>query len=113
MASLIPVRDEPLLRWRQREREVDGPWGMASGSMPSIPAFWTSSSTPSVTSGPARRARSSGRSRLPGADVSGWWEWSITKIACEHLFMVGAIGVTHRRGFERVFDLTERVLPPG
>ena len=39
-------------------------------------------------------------------------EWSITKIACEHLFTVGAIAVTRRRGFERVYDLTDRVLPP-
>ena len=47
----------------------------------------------------------------PGRGISGWWEWSITKTACEYLFAVGAIGVAYRRGFERCYDLMERVLP--
>ena len=49
--------------------------------------------------------------RRPAAAISGWWEWSITKTACEYLFAVGAIGVANRRGFERCYDLMERVLP--
>ena len=47
----------------------------------------------------------------PGRGTSGWWEWSITKTACEYLFLIGAIGVAYRRGFERCYDLIERVLP--
>ena len=47
----------------------------------------------------------------PGRGISGWWEWSITKTACEYLFAIGAIGVAYRRGFERCYDLMERVLP--
>jgi uncharacterized protein YcaQ len=43
---------------------------------------------------------------------SGWWEWSDTKRTLEWLFWAGHITTAARRGsFERVYDLTERVIP--
>jgi uncharacterized protein len=43
---------------------------------------------------------------------SGWWSWSDAKVAVEYLFWAGLLTVAYRRGaFERVSDLTERVLP--
>ena len=43
---------------------------------------------------------------------SGWWEWGETKKALEWLFWAGHITTSTRRGnFERVYDLTERVIP--
>ncbi|WP_395725737.1 winged helix-turn-helix domain-containing protein [Nakamurella sp.] len=113
MASLIPVEREPLLRWRQREREVDGPWGMLKRLQAEHPGFLDVVLDAIRDLGPSSAGDIERALEAPGRDVAGWWEWSITKIACEHLFMVGAIGVTRRRGFERVFDLTERVLPAG
>jgi len=44
--------------------------------------------------------------------VAGWWDWKPAKRALEYLFMAGELMVS-RRGFQKVFDLTERVLPPG
>jgi uncharacterized protein YcaQ len=41
-----------------------------------------------------------------------WFEWKPAKRALEQLFTEGALMVRERRGFQKVFDLTERVLPP-
>lgn len=43
---------------------------------------------------------------------AGWWDWKPAKRALEYLFMAGDLMVV-RQGFQKVFDLTERVLPPG
>ncbi|MFC6634171.1 winged helix-turn-helix domain-containing protein [Microbulbifer taiwanensis] len=41
----------------------------------------------------------------------GWWEWSDEKKALEQLFHEGELMVSHRDGFQKVFDLPERLLP--
>ena len=43
--------------------------------------------------------------------LAGWWDWKPAKRALEYLFMAGDLMVV-RQGFQKVFDLTERVLPP-
>ncbi|MFT7219022.1 MAG: hypothetical protein ACI8Z1_000636 [Candidatus Azotimanducaceae bacterium] len=43
----------------------------------------------------------------------GWWEWKPAKRALEHLFLSGELMVTRRDGFQKVFDLPERVIPDG
>jgi uncharacterized protein YcaQ len=40
-----------------------------------------------------------------------WWDWKPPKLALELLFLQGKLMITHRTGFQKVFDLTERVLP--
>ena len=42
-----------------------------------------------------------------------WWNWKPAKEALERLFWAGELMVTARRGFQRLYDLTERVLPAG
>ncbi len=45
----------------------------------------------------------------------GWWDWSPHKAALEFLWRTGEVAVHSRRGFEKVYDLAERVygeLPP-
>ena len=42
---------------------------------------------------------------------SGWWDWKPAKQALEQLFMQGELMVSAREGFQKVYDLPERVLP--
>ena len=42
---------------------------------------------------------------------NGWWDWKPAKKALEQLYMEGDLMVSSREGFEKVYDLTERVLP--
>lgn len=45
--------------------------------------------------------------------LSNWYEWKPAKKALEQLFMEGKLMVAKRQGFQKVYDLTERVLPNG
>jgi len=47
----------------------------------------------------------------PGTRSGNWWGWSAGKAALEHLFDAGLIAIAGRRGFERLYDLAERVIP--
>jgi len=42
---------------------------------------------------------------------SGWWDWKPAKKALEQLYMQGDLMVSCREGFQKTYDLTERVLP--
>jgi uncharacterized protein YcaQ len=50
-------------------------------------------------------------------DVEGkrgpWWDWKPAKVAIESLFDAGELMIAERRGFQRAYDLAERVLPTG
>lgn len=43
--------------------------------------------------------------------ANGWWDWKPAKQALEQLFMQGELMVSARDGFQKVYDLPERVLP--
>lgn len=42
---------------------------------------------------------------------AGWWDWKPAKKALEQLYMEGDLMVSTREGFQKTYDLTERVLP--
>ena len=42
---------------------------------------------------------------------TGWWDWKPAKKALEQLFIEGELMVVKRQSFQKVYDLTERVLP--
>ncbi len=42
----------------------------------------------------------------------GWWDWHPSKTALEFLWHTGEISVVRRDAFRKVYDLTERVIPP-
>jgi uncharacterized protein YcaQ len=49
----------------------------------------------------------------PNRKRGPWWDWKPAKMALEILFWQGILMVKERRSFQRVYDLTERVLPKG
>jgi len=40
-----------------------------------------------------------------------WWDWKPAKVALELLFWRGDLMITERQNFQKIYDLTERVLP--
>jgi uncharacterized protein YcaQ len=107
-ASLLPLALHPLLRWRmaQAERGEIG-WG-------TLKTF----AGERRAEAEAILARIRAEGPLAASDFEegrgkgGWWEWGDTKRALEWLFWAGRITTaTRRSSFERVYDLTERVIP--
>ena len=62
------------------------------------------------------RVRSAGPIRSRDVETNttkraGWWDWKPAKKALEQLYMEGDLMVSDRKGFQKTYDLTERVLP--
>lgn len=107
-ASLIPVEQQPLFRWRMaRAERGEGTYGEL--------ARFAAERRPYLASVLAEVARCGpmGASELTeaGRGEGGWWGWSDGKRALEFLFWAGLVTTAGRRGFERLYDLPERVLP--
>lgn len=41
----------------------------------------------------------------------GWWGWGPSKTALEFLWRTGELAIARRDGFEKVYDLAERIIP--
>jgi uncharacterized protein len=107
-ASLIPVEWQPLFRWRmQQARDGTGTWGFlrryASGHEDLVAAV--------LTQIRERGPLAAGELASGGRGSGGWWGWSQGKQIMEWLFWSGQVTTARRRNFERLYDLTERVLP--
>ncbi len=106
-ASLIPVEAQPLLRWRMAQAHTDA-WGGMRRVAEEQPELVASVLEEVHDRGPiAASELSHERPRRSGP----WWDWSDGKRALEFLFWSGRISSARRRRFERLYDLTERVLP--
>ena len=107
-ASLIPVATYPLLRWRmQRAERGEGVYtGLARFGRERRP-FIDQVLAEVAERGPISAGELSGGHKGKGS----WWGWSDGKRALEFLFWAGLVTTAGRRSFERLYDLTERVLP--
>lgn len=47
----------------------------------------------------------------PGRKGGTWWDWKPAKVALELLFWRGELMISKREKFQKVYDLTERVIP--
>jgi len=107
-ASLLPLELQPLMRWRM-QRAAAG-IGIYSGI-----ARFAAENRDYIAAvvDEIRRRGPLAASELddPGTRSGPWWGWHKGKTALEFLFWAGEVTTGQRRGFERVYDLTERVIP--
>ena len=109
-ASIIPSRFHPYWQHRfSRERErLKAHWqkyrprGMADVDA-TLAAVRAQGETRARDLAPAK----------PAASTSGmgWGDWHPGKAALEYLWRIGELAVVRREGFQKVYDLRERVIP--
>lgn len=106
-ASLLPVRLHPLLRWRMA-RATEHAWGRMRRIAKKRPSLLDDILALVRENGPLTASEIDLGEAKKG---KGWWEWSEAKTAIEFLFWSGQVTSAARRGFERVYDVPERVIP--
>lgn len=107
-ASLLPMALYPLLRWRMR-RAAQG-----EGIYQQMARFGREQQAiiaRVLQSVREQGALGAGSLSTRQERAGPWWDWSAEKHALEWLFAAGEVTVAGRRGFERLYDLPERVLP--
>lgn len=107
-ASLLPLSMYPLLRWRmvRASRGEDIYQQLARfgrEQQDTIRRVFASVQQ--------RGALGAGSLSTRLERAGPWWDWSAEKHALEWLFAAGEVTVAGRRGFERLYDLPERVIP--
>jgi uncharacterized protein YcaQ len=109
-ASLLPIESFPLLRWRMEgaRKGTVRVWSHVARVRDEEPKL-----VARVLQAIARDGPMSASDFEDERGTGGWWGWSATKSALEFLFWSGEITTLRRRAsFERVYDLSERVIPP-
>jgi len=107
-ASLLPLELYPLMRWRMR-RAAEG-----RGIYQQLARFGREQQPVIQRVLDAVReqgALGAGSLNTREERAGPWWDWSDEKHALEWLFAAGEVTVAGRKGFERLYDLPERVLP--
>ncbi|MFZ2964714.1 MAG: crosslink repair DNA glycosylase YcaQ family protein, partial [Rhodoglobus sp.] len=105
-ASVIPIADWPLFGWRRRfYREVKPDhveWSREHAPMLEFLKRELAEKGP-LSAGQVEHERNERR--------GPWWGWSDVKTGLEILFDRGEVVASHRRNFERHYDLPERRIP--
>ena len=109
-ASLLPLSSQPLFRWRMdRAARNDGDGKGKLHLFRREKKKYIDEIRREITD---RGALAASELSNAGPGRGAWWGWSDGKLALEWLFFAGELTTATRRGtFERVYDLTERVLP--
>ncbi|ELQ6063089.1 YcaQ family DNA glycosylase [Cronobacter sakazakii] len=105
-ACFLPRSDFPLFRHRMLSPEKMG-WKYRAAWMEEHAQEIGELMAFIERNGPVRSADF----EHPRKGASGWWEWKPHKKHLEGLFTAGQVMVVERRNFQRVYDLTTRVLP--
>lgn len=109
MASYSPLDHHRLLRWRMEESRTRS-WDRLQRIAAERPDYVARMRDLVADTGPVTASQVD-PDRV-GKVAGQMWSWHEAKTALEHLFRVGEISSLRRNAqFERVFDLTERVIP--
>lgn len=105
--SIMPIEYYPLLRWRMQDA------GSGVGLYSQLAEFAVSQRKylNSVKAIVSERGPLTSRELGESGRKPGMWEWGRGKQALELLFWSGELSSKGRVGFQRVYDLTERVIP--
>lgn len=107
-ASLLPMSMYPLMRWRmQRASQGQGIYSQLARFGHEHQAIIGRV----LAAVQERGALGAGSLSTREERAGPWWDWSAEKHALEWLFAAGEVTVAGRRGFERLYDLPERVIP--
>jgi uncharacterized protein YcaQ len=102
-ACLLPIEDYPLFKRRMEELRDRHWWGRKRQD-PETEAHVLEA----IRKRGALPSRAfEGRGPMPGE----MWNWKPAKRALEHLFAAGEVVVAGRDGFQRLYDLPDRVIP--
>jgi uncharacterized protein YcaQ len=107
-ASLLPIELYPHFAFRRdRARNGEGTWGSLARIAHERKPLVRDVERQIAERGAMAAGELEGYERAAGS----WWGWSDHKRALEYLFWSGRLSTKTRRNFERVYDLTERVIP--
>ena len=101
-ACLLAVEDYPLLRPRMAERRIHHWYGPVIDSDPALAEQVLSA---------IRERGPLGSKDFEGARSGGMWNWKPAKRMLDALWTAGDLAVAGRSGFQKRYDLTERVIP--
>jgi uncharacterized protein YcaQ len=102
-ACLVPIEDFPMHRWRMAHFAESHPWrGNVFEREPEL--------TEQVLREIAERGPLGSR-HFEGSGPGGMWNWKPAKIVLEALHSAGRLAIAGRDGFQRLYDLPERVFP--
>ena len=105
-ASVIPVEFYPYWQFRfERDREaLLARWRRARHE--GFEEIFDAILSQVARDGPTM-ARDVGSQRKTGR---GWWDWHPEKTALEYHWRTGSLAIAAREGFQKVYDLTERII---
>ena len=107
-ASLLPMALYPLMRWRMERAKL------GQGIYSQMARFGREQQATIqrvLHTVEQQGALGAGSLSTREERAGPWWDWSDEKHALEWLFAAGLVTVAGRRGFERLYDLPERVIP--